>query len=48
MGTLAGSLALMGVGMFAGRDRLAVVGFIVFILPLGAAIIIRIVQIARS
>lgn len=48
MGTLAGSLALMGVGMFAGRDRLAVVGFIVFILPLGAAVIVRIVQIARS
>ncbi len=48
MGTLAGSSALMGVGMFAGRDQLALLGFILFILPLGAAILLCVIRIARS
>lgn len=45
MGTLAVSCAAMGSGMFTGRDSLALIGFILFILPLAAAIFVRIVRI---
>jgi FtsH-binding integral membrane protein len=48
LGTLAVSWAAMGTGMFTRRDRLALIGFTLFALLLGAAIIVRVIRVVGS